>query len=114
TADDGKSALETLNRQPFDLVLMEMQMPQMSGLEVAAAIRAKEQSTGSHVPIIAMTAHGLKGDQERCLLAGMDDCVTKPVRSKRLLGRIEVALGRRTGKSNPDSAQDLTVKSPLG
>src|SRR6185295_20407793 len=73
TADDGKSALETLNRQPFDLVLMEMQMPQMSGLEVAAAIRAKEQSTGSHVPISAMTAHGLKGDQERCLLAGMDD-----------------------------------------
>ena len=112
TADDGKSALETLNQHPFDLVLMEVQMPQMSGLEVTAAIRAKERSTGSHVPIIAMTAHGLKGDQERCLLAGMDGCVTKPVRSKRLLGRIELALGRRTLKAKPTSRPEPTSASP--
>jgi PAS domain S-box-containing protein len=112
TADDGKSALETLNQQPFDLVLVEVQMPQMSGLEVAAAIRAKERSTGSHVPILAMTARGLKEDQERCLLAGMDGCVTKPVRSKRLLGKIELALGRRTLKTKPISGGKSTAPSP--
>jgi CheY-like chemotaxis protein/HPt (histidine-containing phosphotransfer) domain-containing protein len=112
TADDGDSALEILNQQPFDLVLMEVQMPRMSGFEVTAAIRAKERSTGSHVPIIAMTAHGLKGDEERCLLAGMDGYVSKPIRGKRLLNRIELALGRRTLKVKPVSGEESTVGSP--
>jgi CheY-like chemotaxis protein/HPt (histidine-containing phosphotransfer) domain-containing protein len=112
TADDGESALKALSQQPFDLVLIEVQMPQMSGLEVTSAIRAKERSTGSHVPIIAMTAYALKGDQERCLLAGMDGSVSKPVRSKRLLSRIELALGRRVLKAKPISGHESAPASP--
>jgi CheY-like chemotaxis protein len=64
----------------FDVVLMDVQMPNMSGLEATAAIRALERDTGKHVPIVAMTAHAMKGDQDRCLEAGMDAYVSKPIR----------------------------------
>jgi PAS domain S-box-containing protein len=78
-AADGLEALAAFARQPFDLVLMDVQMPQMDGFEAAAAIRATEKSSGRHVPIVALTAHAMKGDREDCLQAGMDDYLSKPI-----------------------------------
>ena len=71
-------------KQKFDLVLMDVQMPEMDGLEATRAIREYERNSASHVPIVALTAHAMKGDRERCLAAGMDAYVTKPIRSKEL------------------------------
>jgi PAS domain S-box-containing protein len=79
-AQDGKETLAALQEQPFDLVLMDVQMPEMDGFEVTAAIRCREKETGRHIPIIAVTAHALSGDRERCLAAGMDGYVAKPIR----------------------------------
>lgn len=78
-AGDGVQALETLDRQKFDVVLMDVQMPRMSGFEATAAIRQLEKMGNGHLPIIAMTAHAMAGDRERCLEAGMDDYVSKPI-----------------------------------
>lgn len=82
-ANNGRQALECAIESPssrFDAILMDVQMPEMDGLEAAARIREREQATGQHVPIIAMTAHAMKGDQERCLAAGMDAYVSKPIK----------------------------------
>ena len=85
---NGLEALYLLEQEEFDVVLMDVQMPGMDGLTAAAAIRAKEQATGDHVPIIAMTAHALKGDRERCVAAGMDDYVSKPISRRSLADAI--------------------------
>jgi two-component system sensor histidine kinase/response regulator len=79
-AGNGEEALEALDRQAFDLVLMDVQMPEMDGLQATAAIRKGEMNTGKHIPIVAMTAHAMAGDKERCLEAGMDEYMTKPIR----------------------------------
>jgi CheY-like chemotaxis protein len=76
-----------------DLILMDVQMPELDGLEATAAIRAKEGRLGSHVPIIAMTAHAIKGDRERCLEAGMDAYVSKPIHARRLFAAIAEVMG---------------------
>jgi two-component system sensor histidine kinase/response regulator len=65
--------------QMFDAILMDVQMPEMSGFDATAAIRTHEEETGSHIPIIAMTAHAMEGDRERCLAAGMDEYIAKPI-----------------------------------
>jgi signal transduction histidine kinase/CheY-like chemotaxis protein/ligand-binding sensor domain-containing protein len=83
-ANNGRKALEELEKEKFDLVLMDVSMPEMDGYEAVAAIRAKEGAAQTHVPIIAMTAHAMKGDRERCLAAGMDAYVSKPVQPKEL------------------------------
>ena len=89
-AANGREALGALAKHPFDLVLMDVQMPEMDGLTAAAAIRKKEKTTGAHIPLVAMTAHAMKGDREQCLKAGMDDYLSKPVR----IGELEAMLER--------------------
>ncbi len=88
-ASDGKQALEALEQGPVDVVLMDVQMPGMDGLEATAAVREREKASGAHVHIIAMTAHALQGDRERCLAAGMDDYVAKPIRPAELYAALE-------------------------
>jgi CheY-like chemotaxis protein len=85
----GKEAIAALRRETFDLVLMDVQMPEMDGFEATGAIRGEEVRTGRHLPIIAMTAHAMKGDRERCLDAGMDDYVSKPIQAAALLHAID-------------------------
>jgi PAS domain S-box-containing protein len=82
--DSGRQVLTVLEHEKFDIVLMDVQMPEMDGLEATAAIRARELCTGGHVPIFAMTAYALKGDRERCLRAGMDGYISKPIRAQEL------------------------------
>jgi CheY-like chemotaxis protein len=77
--DDGSEAVAAVGRERFDVVFMDVQMPTMSGFDATAAIRDAERGTTVRVPIVAMTAHAMAGDRERCLEAGMDDYVSKPV-----------------------------------
>jgi PAS domain S-box-containing protein len=94
-ASDGRQALNAVEREEFDIVLMDIQMPEMDGLEATAAIRARERTTGRHVPIIALTAHAMRGDRERCLSAGMDGYLSKPIGTRELLELIETTTARR-------------------
>jgi CheY-like chemotaxis protein/HPt (histidine-containing phosphotransfer) domain-containing protein len=88
-AENGAVALDRLERERFDAVLMDVQMPVMGGLEATAAIRTRELGTGRHVRIVAMTAHAMKGDRERCLESGMDGYLTKPLQPERLFAAVE-------------------------
>ena len=83
-ADNGRQALAALEKESFDLVLMDVQMPEMDGFEATSAIRMREKSIGSHQTIIALTAHAMKGDREECLARGMDGYLTKPIRPQEL------------------------------
>jgi CheY-like chemotaxis protein len=89
TAGNGRAALERLEKGTFDLILMDIQMPEMDGFEATAIIRKDEESTGKHLPIIAMTAHALEGDRERCLAAGMDGYISKPINANDLIDAVE-------------------------
>jgi PAS domain S-box-containing protein len=91
---DGRAAVTALgDGHTFDLVLMDVQMPEMDGLAATAAVRARERGSGGHVPIVAMTAHAMEGDRERCLAAGMDGYVSKPVEAEGLVEAVETAAG---------------------
>ena len=98
-AANGLEALEALEREPFDIVLMDVQMPAMGGLEATTAIRHREREapylSGPHVPIVAMTASAMKGDRERCLAAGMDGYISKPFRHDELFELIEGVAAAR-------------------
>jgi signal transduction histidine kinase/CheY-like chemotaxis protein/HPt (histidine-containing phosphotransfer) domain-containing protein len=108
TAVNGKEALDALSRRSFDVVLMDVQMPEMDGFEATARIRERERRTGDHIPIVAMTAHAMKGDRERCLEAGMDGYVSKPVQARELyqalatLAPAGAPAGRNTSVSGPE------------
>jgi CheY-like chemotaxis protein/HPt (histidine-containing phosphotransfer) domain-containing protein len=104
-ANNGREAIEALSKQAFDVLLMDVQMPEMDGLEATRRIRQLEASRGGHVPIIAMTAHALKGDRERCLGAGMDEYVSKPVRERQLLSALRTVLG--------DGIPELPPEAPV-
>ena len=104
TAENGKAALDALAGTHFDAVFMDVQMPVMDGLEATASIRREEVLTGRHIPIVALTAHAMKGDRERCLEAGMDDYLTKPVRAAEIQVKLEAVLGKRAIKTPLETA----------
>ncbi len=91
-AENGLEVLAKLERQQFDLILMDVQMPEMGGLETTRKIREREQKSGEHIPIVAMTANAMKGDRERCLESGMDDYVSKPILPDEMFRIMEAQL----------------------
>ena len=92
-ADNGREALAAIEQNTFDLVLMDVQMPEMDGLQATAAIRRREQTTGGRLPIVAMTAHAMRGDRERCLEAGMDGYLSKPIEQDELFRTMDALTG---------------------
>jgi two-component system sensor histidine kinase/response regulator len=105
--ETGQQAFDAVMREPFDLVLMDLQMPVMGGLEATGLIRAQEQTTGTHSRIVAMTAHAMPGDRERCLAAGMDDYLTKPIDAKKLYALIDASAATIPPGTQP-GAEDVT------
>ncbi|MFZ1947687.1 MAG: response regulator, partial [bacterium] len=116
SSSNGLEALACLEKEKFDLVLMDVEMPEMDGFEATREIRAREKTTGGHVPIAAMTAHAMKGDRERCLDAGMDGYVSKPIRAQDLLETMDRMVSPEAGSSVPagQSQQDENVIDWLG
>ena len=93
-AKNGKDALQHWEAEPFDLILMDVQMPEMDGFEATRIIREKEHDTEKHIPIIAMTARAMKGDRERCLESGMDDYLAKPIHIEEVAKKIAELMGQ--------------------
>ena len=89
TANNGKEALDKMARTQYDIILMDIQMPVMNGLIASEKIRELEMSTGSHIPIIAITANAMLGDKEKCISAGMDDYISKPFQPAALIEKIK-------------------------
>jgi len=111
-AENGKQALTAIERHKFDLVLMDVQMPEMGGLEATQLIREKEKSTGEHLPILAMTAHAMQGDRERCIAAGMDGYLAKPIDPKSFLQTVEGISQRATqSETTPQEAGSRDASS---
>jgi signal transduction histidine kinase/CheY-like chemotaxis protein len=100
TAGNGRAALEQLAKAAFDLILMDVQMPEMDGFEATAMIRKGETATGEHIPIVAMTAHAMEGDRAMCIAAGMDGYISKPLKGKELVEIVE-QLGRSAAGASP-------------
>jgi two-component system, sensor histidine kinase and response regulator len=109
-ARDGRQALEALEQGGFDLMLLDVHMPELDGLAVVEALRRREQTTGGHLPVIALTARSMQGDRERCLAAGMDDYLAKPVRREALMAAIERVL---TGRLSAAPAAELLDPAAL-
>jgi two-component system sensor histidine kinase/response regulator len=115
-APNGRLALEELGKSDFagyDVVLMDIQMPEMGGYEATAAIREREKATGDHLPIVAMTAHAMKGDRERCLASGMDGYVSKPLQVEDFFAAIEAAVQAHPARPSPELPQDILNKDAL-
>lgn len=126
-AESGNMALDRLAAEQFDVVLMDVRMPDMDGLEATRIIRARERVHGGHVPVVALTANAMQGDRERCLEAGMDSYTTKPMQPAQLVAAISEALARRnapapihtvltasskeTGKGSPVASEASSQKS---
>lgn len=112
-AANGREALELLEREPFDLVLMDVQMPEMDGLEATRRIREREEGQGGHLPIVALTAHAFEEDRRRCLEAGMDSYVAKPIRPEELFRAVEEALARSSGAETPPPGPPIDLGKAL-
>jgi two-component system, sensor histidine kinase and response regulator len=100
-AENGREVLALLENETFDLVLMDVQMPELDGLETTAAIRERERGRGGHLPIVALTAHAMKGDAERCLAAGMDAYLPKPLQPRELAEAIANVVPSAAGQAGP-------------
>jgi CheY-like chemotaxis protein/anti-sigma regulatory factor (Ser/Thr protein kinase) len=107
-ASNGREALNTIEKTPFDLVMMDVQMPEMDGFQATIELRRRERGSGGHIPVVAMTALAMKGDKERCLQAGMDAYLSKPIRAEELDGVLESYTTGGTAKRG--SAED----EPMG
>jgi CheY-like chemotaxis protein len=101
--DTGRAALERVATQSFDVILMDVQMPDMDGLQASIRIREIEKSRGTYTPILALTAHTMKGDRERCLAAGMDQFINKPIDAEKFVEVVEAAAaaGRLGNPATP-------------
>jgi CheY-like chemotaxis protein/HPt (histidine-containing phosphotransfer) domain-containing protein len=104
--ENGQAAVSAVSQNHFDIVLMDVQMPEMDGFEATEKIREMESTTAKNVPIIAMTAHAMKGDRERCLEAGMDDYVPKPISSETLLNAINALADQHPVGNTMSNAED--------
>ncbi len=114
-ANNGQEALTAVGASAFDLVLMDVEMPIMGGLEATTLIRQREQATGQHVPVVAMTAHAIQGDREKCLAVGMDGYLSKPLRNSDLFAAIVAAtndspieLGSQAPSMSHAASGDMT------
>jgi CheY-like chemotaxis protein len=99
-AGTGLEALQALEKGSFDLVLMDVQMPEMDGIEATAVIREREKGGGLHQPVVALTAHAIKGDREKCMAGGMDGYLSKPIRPQELDQLLEIYVARRMEARN--------------
>jgi CheY-like chemotaxis protein len=104
-------AVERAAQEPFDMILMDVQMPEMGGLEATAAIRTHEEGTGRHVPIVALTARAMAGDREQCLAAGMDAYVSKPVKADELFSAIGSVAVRGSAITAAETSTDTAAQS---
>jgi two-component system, sensor histidine kinase and response regulator len=112
-AGNGRLALEALEREQFDLVLMDVQMPEMGGFEATRAIRERERATGAHIPIVAMTARAMAGDREACLAAGMDAYLAKPIRPGELIALVEeigIGAAAPVAPTTPETGRQNTLR----
>jgi CheY-like chemotaxis protein len=107
-ASNGREAVDASEKERFDLILMDVQMPELDGFEATQLIREREKASGGHLPIVAMTAHAMKGDREKCLATGMDDYVSKPINRDELFSVIEKFTkgGETTENSSSLSSRD--------
>ncbi len=113
-AESGRAVLRAWESQPFDVILMDVQMPEMDGLEASRAIRQLEQRTGAHIPIVAMTAHAMSGDRERCIAAGMDEYLSKPIRARQIAEKLSSIFPRSTETREPsDVSQSRSASASL-
>lgn len=110
---NGRQAISALAQGGFELILMDIQMPEMGGLEATAAIRAGESASGTHIPIIALTAHAMAGDREVFLRAGMDGYVTKPLRINELLAAMQAVLPGGAETANPETPDIQPAPAPF-
>jgi CheY-like chemotaxis protein len=115
SVNNGRDAVAKAAAEPFDLILMDVQMPGMDGFEATAAIRERERHTGTHIPIVAMTAHAMAGDREKCLAAGMDDYLCKPIRPADFLATIDklIPSQHRERAASPEPLRPSIEESDL-
>ncbi|HEY1422185.1 MAG TPA: response regulator [Candidatus Acidoferrum sp.] len=103
-AANGREAVAAIEKENFDAILMDVQMPEMDGFAATGKIREQEKQSGKHIPIIAMTAHALKGDEDRCIEAGMEGYVSKPIRTNELYAALEKVVKKEPEETPPEDA----------